>query len=305
MSPFYAYDSTAISQLEKISSDYNQQAEVRRTLVQTYSELGQQEYRDRQWKDAIQSWSRSLEIIQTSPPRQSKNLPRSLEGVLRRQVRKAKRRGWFEEYKEEIAFVSAVFAVLACVFAVWPPRPGSGSGSATNTSAPTASSVMPTLSPATPPTTTFTPTPTETHTSTPATSPAPPIPEVSSTPCDVSDLSPRDGAPFFDGNQVLFSWTGAAPESGSYYEVRVDGQTTGRAWFKNQRYETTWLAEGLEIHTWQIFLMASDESTVLCVGPKWYLTVTVAEQSADDDPIPTENTPTPTSPGQGHGPGSN
>ncbi|MFQ6101536.1 MAG: serine/threonine-protein kinase [Anaerolineae bacterium] len=147
------------------------------------------------------------------------------------------------------------------------------------------------------PTSTDTPTPTPRPTLTPTPRPAARTPTPANTPtpsCSIGLVGPEDGASFTTGHETYFYWAGAEPEEGGYYEVRVDGQSTGVARFNSgvQQWEATWQAQEGG-HTWQVFLMAPDRHTVRCSSPIRQLNVTAGEPGPGPGPAPTNTPPTP------------
>jgi len=149
----------------------------------------------------------------------------------------------------------------------------------TSTSMPTSTSTG-TSTPTSAPTHTPTPTPTHGPTHGPTNTPVQPIVLV----------GPEDGAKFSSGQEISFRWTGPTPEPGGYYEVRLDGQSLGQAWFNSslQQWEQTWKVKQGN-HTWQVFLMAPDRYTVRWSGPVRNL----YEKPPGEQPDPTP-TPAPT-----------
>lgn len=81
-------------------------------------------------------------------------------------------------------------------------------------------------------------------------------------------VGPEDGAKFSPGQRISFHWIGPEPETGGYYEVRLDRQSLGQAWFNSalQQWEQAWISEQGD-HTWQVILMAPDKRTVRWSGP--------------------------------------
>jgi serine/threonine protein kinase len=133
----------------------------------------------------------------------------------------------------------------------------------------------PTRSPKATSTVASSPTPSPTASSTPTPRSAAPSPTNTPRPgCSVNVVEPENGAQFNSGQQVTFHWTGSQPGEGEYYEVRVDGASTGAAWFNSglQQWEATWQAQ-TGGHTWQVFLMASDRRTARCSSPTRQLNV--------------------------------
>jgi hypothetical protein len=75
-------------------------------------------------------------------------------------------------------------------------------------------------------------------------------------------MEPEDEAKYSPGDRIFFRWTGPTPETGGYYEVRLDGKSIGRAQFNPdlQKWEQDWDFVSGD-HTWQVFLMESDAQT--------------------------------------------
>ncbi len=93
----------AVAQLEKISPEYEQQAEVQSTLLKLYIDLGCEEYDEKHWREAVQWWNKALTL---SP---------NVEGQLRGQLRLAKARLWINDHGQSIALGSILLMVLICV----------------------------------------------------------------------------------------------------------------------------------------------------------------------------------------------
>jgi hypothetical protein len=91
----------------------------------------------------------------------------------------------------------------------------------------------------------------------------------------ISLIGPEDGIQL-NAQEITFHWTGAEPQGGEYYEVRVDGGSIGAAWFNAglQRWEAVWKVSGAGGHTWQAVLMASDHQSVRCSSPVRTFTLT-------------------------------
>jgi len=131
------------------------------------------------------------------------------------------------------------------------------------------------------------PTSSPTASSTPTARPTTPSPTTPRPTCSINVVGPEDGAQFTQGQQIAFHWTGSEPGEGEYYEVRVDGASTGAAWFSSglQQWEATWQAQEGG-HTWQVFLMAADHHTAQCSSPTRTLNVGRGGGDGDGGPGP-------------------
>jgi len=175
--------------------------------------------------------------------------------------------------------------LISTLTSITPTSTGTPTPTSTPTptkSAPTPLMSTPTDTPTSTPT--ATPTPTNTPTSTPTYRPA-------STPTPAVVLAgPEDGATFLSGARITFYWTGPAPEPG-YYEVRLDGESLGRAEFDStsQQWKQVWEAKQKDIgnHTWQVVWMAPDEHTPWGSSQERSLYV----ETPGPSPVPTHYTP--------------
>ncbi len=210
----------AIEHLKQVDSKAKEYDDARKTLAQIYLELGDQEYKRRHWRDAIDWWEDALKASS------------DLNVTLREKIRKAETWAWFSEYGAVIAAAGAIIGLFGCIFAALALFPGPlryltgtttptptlttavialPSATANRTAAvipsPTYSQTPP--SPETPsfmPTSSSTPTPIPTKTATPTEAPSPSL-----TPTVVPIVQPKLIAPSQGGrfdNPIVFKWTG-------------------------------------------------------------------------------------------------